>query len=67
MAEKKPGFFDGLTEALNTNHEADSPELCAVKDYIDKMELSDSDRLNLAGWLFGGSFVNQIAAALKDD
>lgn len=67
MAEKKKGFFDGLVEAFAETQSNETDDVRHCKEFITNMELSDKERLDLAGWLFGSTLTSQIASALKDE
>lgn len=67
-SDSKPGFFDGLIEALAQEPETpeDSDELHLVKQYIDDIGLDIEDKVKLAGWLFGDSLKSSIISMLSD-
>lgn len=63
---KKPGFWEGLFAGMEEKPKGESEELKLTKEYIENIELSSEDRVELAGWLAGSVIKSSIASAFED-
>lgn len=64
----KGGFFEGFLEGLDKHEkEVDSPQLEEVKNFIRSKELTHSERVGLATWLFGDALKSAIIEGLTND